>query len=110
MSYTPDYIAETSGGALVVECLSSKHAESRRMKEALSGLRLYWWRYAMYFTHVTDRQLRAGCYLSNVKLLTRYARLEVDPSITQEILDILRGASNFLTVGQLAIQLCPEYP
>jgi hypothetical protein len=99
--YTPDFQLVQAGRSVLVECkpdrLTDQAANQRKFKAAGDWCRQRDWEFRL----VTDRQLRAGFGLQNIKLLTRYARHPVDPGLQSRIYLELSVARAPLTLGQL---------
>lgn len=112
VAYTPDFAVRTPERTLLIECLSSRQLDTKSTQERFAALRL--WSasntYCMAFAYVSERELRTGCYLSNVKLLTHHSRHEVDARTKATIYAILDQAPFELTVGQVALRLSPASP
>lgn len=110
--YLPDFVVRTPERTLLVECLSSRQLESRAVKDRHMALRLWCATstYGMEFACVTERQLRSGCYLSNVMLITQYARHAVDADARAAIYNMLENEPLQLTIGQVAMRLSSDFP
>jgi hypothetical protein len=111
-AYLPDYLVRTPERTLIVECLAHRVLDTRATKDRHAGLRLWCATntYGLEFTYVTERTLRSGCYLSNVKLLTQFSRHSVDAPTRATIFNILESDPLQLTIGQVAMQLSPDFP
>ena len=112
VTYLPDYVVRTPERTLLVECLASWQLEVGATKDRHAALRLWCATntYAMAFTYVTERGIRSGCYLANVKLLTHHSRHAVDAPTRASIYNILEDAPLQLTIGQVAMRLNPDFP
>lgn len=60
------------------------------------------------FSLVTDQELRSGSHLANIKLLTRYARMDIQPETKNRIMDQLREVHNFQTLQSAAQLVLPN--
>lgn len=111
-AYMPDYIVRTPERLLLVECLTHKLLDMRATKDRHAALRLWCAtnNYGLEFSYVTERTLRSGCYLSNVKLLTQYSRVSVDAPTRANVFNILEENPLQLTLGQLTMRLNPDFP
>lgn len=83
-------------------------AEARRLYDCIAD----WCRSCTYDLKscvITDRDLRAGCYLDNVRLLTRFAGIRVEPEARARVLAALQDAQpdEGITLGILAALLSP---
>lgn len=112
VAYLPDYVVHTPERTLLVECLTHRLLDFGATKERHAALRLWCAKsnFGMEFSYVTERTLRSGCYLSNVKLLTPYARYNVDAPIRAEIFNMLEEEPLQLTIGQIAMRLNADSP
>jgi hypothetical protein len=104
-TYTPDFqVIRTSGKALV-ECkpealLNASHTQRQ------TELGQQWAeKHDHAFTIITDLALRSGHRLTNLKLLWRYSRLSVSPSLEADCLDHLRRHSPGITLAELSTSL-----
>lgn len=111
-AYLPDYLVRTPERTLLVECLTHRLLNSRATKDRHAGLRLWCatTNYGLEFTYVTERTLHSGCYLSNVKLLTQFSRHSVDAPTRATIFNLLDSDPLQLCLGQVAMQLNPDFP
>jgi hypothetical protein len=103
--YTPDFHLLERGAHVLIECKPECFADKdeNRRKFAAAGewcLEHHW-----MFRIVTDREVRVGFRLHNVKLLTRYARQMVDPVIRRCICTLLRGAQRPVRMNDIASAL-----
>lgn len=109
--YTPDFHVVGPGWNQLVECKPAafiERDENQRCFHAASG-----WcaEQGWEFRVVTDRDLRTGFRLPNVKLLTRYARHVVDPRVQGQVYRLLRTAQEPITVEDIANELpCADRP
>lgn len=99
--YTPDYALWTKSGQTLVECkpaaqLSDPHTQ-QQITVGTRWASVHDW----HFEVVTDVTLRAGSYLTNLKLLWRYSRLRVTPAARVSLLDRLVAVDS-LPLSQLA--------
>ncbi len=108
--YTPDFHLVQAGQHVLVECkpdrFTDQAANHRKFKAAGDWCQPRDWEFRL----VTDRQLRAGFGLRNIKLLTRYARFPVDPGLQSRVYLGLNASRTPLTLDGLARTLAPEKP
>ena len=119
--YTPDFLVGMADRDLLIECKRAVEVgteENRRKWEAARRLcyECHW-----EFVVVTERQLRTGPCLQNIKLLTQFARHSVLPQVRTLIFGVLmshteEGEKNGycgwvpLTIDGLASRIAPEQP
>lgn len=90
--------------ALLVEVLSSAQAATPAARQLFDTL-TSWCRertYGLEFCYLTDRQIRAGCYLENVKLLRQFAHHIIQPNTRALIHTLLEANPGGVPVGELA--------
>lgn len=106
--YTPDFHLVQAGRQVLVECkpdqFTDQAANRRKFQAADDWCRQRNWEFRL----VTDRQLRTGCGLQNIKQLTRYARNPVDPGLQSRIYLALNGSRVPLTISRLISVLALE--
>ncbi len=103
--YTPDVLIEQTSGKVLVECKPSSLVDEIRAKRQIA-LGQQWATANDYeFVVITDSDLRTGSRLGNLKLLWRYARLNVPHAVIERCLSILQhhpqGLSWIQILGQL---------
>jgi hypothetical protein len=100
--YTPDFRVNRGGHELLVECkpLALVGTDENRRKFAAGEA----WaaEHGHQFQVVTEREIRRGCRVENVRFLTQFARYPVEPAVRARILEVLSNAHGPLILGQLA--------
>lgn len=90
--------------ALMVEvlpsALASGHVASRLFETLTSWCKER--TYGLEFCYITDKQVRAGCYLDNVKVLRQFAHHIVQPETRARIHGLLENAPDGIPIGELA--------
>ncbi len=84
--YTMDYWIETDGGFTIVECKPADREDGDHARRQIAIGGAYAAENGGGFLLVTERDLRAGPYLDNVKLLCRYGRQDVPPALARRCL------------------------
>jgi hypothetical protein len=101
LGYTPDFHIIEMGRNVLVECkphtLVDKDENQRKFHSAQTWCAGRQWRFRV----VTDRDIRSGFRLENVKLLTRYARHTVSPQAKGRIYALLRSAQTALSIDNI---------
>ena len=100
--YTPDFRVSQGGHELLVECkpLALVGTDENRRKFAAGEA----WaaEHGHQFQVVTEREIRRGRRVENVRFLTQFARYPVEPAVRARILGGVSSAQGPLTLGQLA--------
>ncbi|MCC7370063.1 MAG: TnsA endonuclease N-terminal domain-containing protein [Chloroflexi bacterium] len=100
--YTPDFRVSQGGHELLIECkpLALVGTDENRRKFAAGEA----WaaEHGHQFQVVTEREIRQGCRVENVRLLTQFARYPVEPAVRTRILGVVSATHGPLTLGQLA--------
>jgi len=108
--YTPDFRVSQGGHELLVECkpLALVGTDENRRKFAAGEA----WaaEHGHQFQVVTEREIRHGWRVENVRLLTQFARYPVEPAIRTRILGVLSATYESLTLGQLASEVAEREP
>ena len=110
LQYTPDFHVLRTRRDILAECKPEALIETEENRRKFNAAAAWCADRDWTFCVVTDRDLRAGFRLKNVKLLTRYARQAIRPEVKGQIYALLVAASPPLTVGQLAQTLAPADP
>ncbi|MFO7681624.1 MAG: TnsA endonuclease N-terminal domain-containing protein [Chloroflexota bacterium] len=108
--YTPDFSFVQCGQRYLIEC--KHHHYMRPQENQLKWEAAHRWACAhgVVFSVVTEQMIRAGYGLENVKLLTDYARYEIDPATQTAVLHILAEAASPMSVASLLTRLSPDKP
>jgi hypothetical protein len=107
LRYTPDFHLLEGKRDVLVECKPEQFADTEENGRKFSAARAWCAQQGWEFRLVTDRQVRAGFHLQNVKLLTRYARQVVGPVMRGCIFALLRDTQVPMTVNGLAKVIAP---
>lgn len=105
LHYTPDFHIIEKGRNILVECKAEKfvkNEENQRKADAASK----WcvardWEYRI----ITEQQIRNGFRLQNIKLLTRYARQPIAPSLKASIYGMISNPKFQATIGNVSKEL-----
>ena len=81
--YTMDYWIETDDSFAIVECKPADRADGDHTLQQIAIGSAYAAENGGVFLLVTERDLRAGCYLTNVRVLCRYGRLLAPPAVAR---------------------------
>jgi hypothetical protein len=110
LKYTPDFLVVWATSHQLVECkpvaMVSTEENQRKFTVALDWCQKKGWTFVV----VTDQELRSGYRLANIKLLTRYARVEIAPEIPQQVKSLLVDPSKRHTLLEIGRQLEPNDP
>ncbi len=96
--YTMDYWADTDDGFAIIECKPFDRKDSGHTLQQIKIGSSYAAENGGLFLFVTDRDLRAGHYLANVKVLCRYRYLIAPP-------DLARRCIAFVAPHQQGVRL-----
>jgi len=105
--YTPDFHLLERGEHVLIECKPECFTDKDENRHKFAVAREWCLEHRWLFRVVTDREVRAGFRLHNVKLLTRYARQPVGPVIRRQIYTLLQGAQCPMRMNDIASVLEP---
>jgi TnsA endonuclease N terminal len=100
--YTPDFRVQWAGQELLVECKPLARVDSEASRRKSAAATAWGTAHGCEFRVVTDREVRRGWRLENVRLLTQFARYPVEPPLRARILAVLSGARRPLSLADLA--------
>jgi len=107
--YTPDFHLIEKGREVLIECKPEKFVLSvenqRKAIAARAWCACRGWEYRV----VSDREIRKGARLTNIRLLTRYARILVSPCIQEFIYELLRGGKE-MSIAEISAMIFPKDP
>ena len=102
LHYTPDFhVVDTERGNVLIECKPLVFTDKDENQRKFGAARAWCVDRGWAFQVVTDRDIRAGFRLENVKLLTRYARHVVEPGTKVQIHTLLRSIRAARSVDDL---------
>lgn len=104
LRYTPDFHVR-QGGNFLVECKPCVLVEDRENQRKFHAAHEWCAERGWTFRVVTDREIRTGFRLKNVRFLTRYARQQVSPEVRAHVLDCLRLAADPVSLDDLVEQM-----
>lgn len=107
--YTPDFQLLEAGQCVLVECKPERFVDADDNPRKFAIAREWCATRGREFRVVTDRHIRAGFRLQNIKRLTSYARLAVDPRLCRQI-EVGLQATPTMTLQTLAHQIDPADP
>ena len=106
LHYTPDFHLVEKGRNVLVECkpdiFVNTEENQRKALVALDWCTEHNWE----FRFVTDKQIRPGFRLQNVKILARYARQNVSPMMQSDIRAIVHQGK--ATINEVAKAISPD--
>lgn len=105
--YTPDFSVLWAGRQLLVECKPEARLETEDNQRKFAVARQWCAERGWEFCVMTDRALRAGYRLQNVKLLTQYARYHVPPELRASLYGLLHRTPTASTIHDLLRQVSP---
>ncbi len=103
-SYTPDFHVQlTDGRQLTVECkpeaLIGKEENLRKFAAGAAWARERGWQYQV----ITEKTVRDGCLLANVKFLSQYARHAIPVAIKQQVFHVLDPSAGTGVIADVAL-------
>jgi hypothetical protein len=110
LSYTPDFYVKQRHGHALVECKPSERVLREENQRKFAAARAWCLERGWGFRIVTERDLRVGFRLSNIKLLTHYARHEVAAELRQRIQASLAGMAASCLIQDVFRQVHPVPP
>jgi hypothetical protein len=108
--YTPDFQLLESRQSVLVECKPEHFVDTEENRRKFVAARAWCEDRGWEFRVVTEQEVRAGCRLPNIKQLTLYARLTIDPATRHQIDRALHDLSTPLTLHAFAQRLDPVEP
>jgi TnsA endonuclease N terminal len=103
--YTPDFLAVQTGCTFLIECKPEDRVNDPDNQRCFAAGQAYCAAQGWRFAIITDRALRAGYRLRNIKLLRQFAPYEVAPQIRGAIYGVMQGASSPLSIAQIKTAL-----
>lgn len=110
LKYTPDFHLIRGGRHFLVECKPEKMMGKPQNQRKFAAGQDFCAEKNWTFQVMTDTQLRAGFRLSNVRLLTQFARYDPDPRIKQTILAFLSAAAAPVPMAEVMVRVAPHNP
>lgn len=108
--YTPDFHLLERGDHVLIECKPECFTDKDENRHKFVAARKWCREGGWIFRVVTDREIRTGFHLHNVKLMTRYARHPVDPVMRRRIYTLLRDAQCPIKMNDIASALASDVP
>ena len=106
----PTFSLVEAGQPVLVECKPESFVETEDNQRKFAVARDWCAGRGWEFRVVTDAQIRAGFRLDNIKRLTPYARLTLDPALGCRIDECLRDGATAWTLHTLAHTIGPDAP
>jgi len=110
LHYTPDFHLLERGRDVLIECKPDRFVDQDVNRHKFAVAHDWCIQRNWQFRVVTDRQVRAGFRLQNVKLLTRYARQTASPDLRGRVYALLYDPQTQLTVDAVAKTILPDAP
>jgi hypothetical protein len=110
LHYTPDFHLFEAGQHVLIECKPECFVDTDENRRKFAVAQEWCEGRKWEFRTVTDRQIRAGFHLHNVKLLTQYARQKVDPILVSQIQASLQDAQTTRSIQEVALAILPTHP
>lgn len=101
LHYTPDFHVIGAGQQVVVECKPERFVETPDNQRKFAVAHAWCLARGWEFRVVTDQQIRTGYRLANIKRLTQYARLSLDPMLRYRIMAVVQDTGGALTLQAL---------
>jgi TnsA endonuclease N terminal len=95
--YTPDVLVERTSGRTLVECKPAALIDEDRTKRQIALGQMWADSNNCDFVVITDKDLRTGFRLANLKYLWRYARLAVPYAVLERCLNALHRQPEGMT-------------
>jgi hypothetical protein len=108
--YTPDFHLLERGKHVLIECKPECFTDKDENRHKFSAANEWCRENSWIFRVVTDREIRTGFRLHNVKLMVRYARQPVDPVVRRRIYTLLRDAQCSIMMNDIARALEFDVP
>jgi hypothetical protein len=102
LHYTPDFHLVECQRHVVVECKPECFVESAENQRKFAAAQEWCEGLGWEFRIITDRQVCSGFRLQNIKFLTRYARLKMDPVLCSQIQAFLQETQATPSIQELA--------
>lgn len=110
LSYTPDFHVVRGGQSILVECKPQKFIRNDDNQRKFAVAQMWCEVKGWEFQVVSDEQLRRGFRVHNVKLLTQFARYNIEPTVKHYIRTFLAGAPDPVRVADVMVNVAPERP
>jgi hypothetical protein len=110
LHYTPDFHLVEDGQQVLVECKPDHFVATTDNQRKFAVAQAWCQACDWLFRIVTDAEVRAGYRLHNVKLLTAYARLRLDPVLRCRLYATLQSLPSATAIQELAHALRPTGP
>lgn len=110
LHYTPDFHLVECGKHVLVECKPTRFVASDENRPKFAAAQAWCASQGWEFRLVTEQQVRGGCRLANVKLLTQYARQPPDPGLCSQIYACLQAAPARVSIQEVAQRILPAHP
>jgi hypothetical protein len=108
--YTPDFHVLQAGRHVIVECKPQEFVETDENRLKFEVARAWCAARGWMFRVVTDKQLRSGYRLRNIKLLTQFARYHVESEVKNRICAFVATASPPVAMADVLIAVGPQEP
>ena len=108
--YTPDFRVSQGGHELLVECKPLALVGTDQNRRKFAAGEAWAAEHGHQFQVVTEREIRRGCRVENVRFLTQFARYPVEPVVRARILGAAFTADGPQTLGQLASTVAERDP
>lgn len=106
--YTPDFMVDINGKKWLYECKPEKFKNKPENVRKFEAARAWCKKHDFTFSVVTHKDIHAGCKLTNVKILTKYARFECEDSLLTIILNHVNQVGE-ISIVELVTSLS-DYP
>ena len=110
LSYTPDFHVIRGNQNILVECKPRKFIDKDDNQRKFAAAQAWCEAKGWVFQVVSDEQLRRGHRVRNVKLLTQFARYNIEPAVKHCIRTFLAGTLDQVRVADVMVNVAPEKP
>ncbi len=110
LHYTPDFQLLEAGQSVLVECKPERFVDTDENRRKFVAAQAWCAQRGWEFRVVTDHRVRKGFRLQNVKRLTHYARLNLEPILRSQIIAWLQTSPTPLTLQDIVNGLGPTDP
>jgi hypothetical protein len=108
--YTPDFRVRQANQDVLVECKPQALVETDDNRRKFAAAHAWCAAQGYQFQVLTEREIRAGFRLENVKFLAQFARQAIAPEVRARVVAALAAMPGPTTLTDLAAALTPDNP
>jgi hypothetical protein len=110
LSYTPDFHVIRGGQNFLIECKPQRFIDKDDNQRKFAAAQAWCAAHGWVFQVVSDEQLRHGHRVRNVKLLTQFARYNIELEVKYHIRTFLADTADPVRVSDVMVHVSPERP